>query len=73
MFVTRRDTWRESGWLVASDGNVAVHYDAGLVREHTEGVNTLNRLFLVNRYPRLTVYRESRVSTPRSLLKRSLR
>jgi hypothetical protein len=43
IYITDRDTWRESGWLVASNGTVVAHYDAGLVREHTENVATFNK------------------------------
>ncbi len=43
VYITDRDTWRESGWLVASSGNATARYDAGLVREHTENVATFNK------------------------------
>jgi len=43
VFITDRDTWKESGWLVATNGNVAAHYDAGVVSEHTENVATFNK------------------------------
>jgi hypothetical protein len=43
VYVTDRDTWKESGWLVAADGKIAGGASGRTVREHTENVKTFSR------------------------------
>jgi hypothetical protein len=42
VYITDRDSWKVSGWLVASNGMVVAREDARVVREHTENVKTFH-------------------------------
>jgi hypothetical protein len=42
VYLTDRDAWKESGWVVAADGHAAGTASGRVVREHTENVKTFN-------------------------------
>jgi hypothetical protein len=43
LYLTDRDTWKESGWMVAGDGKAVGGINGAVVREHTENVKTFNK------------------------------
>jgi hypothetical protein len=50
VYLTDRDTWKETGWVVAANGNAAGGASGRVVREQTENVKTFN-----NACPSVTV------------------
>jgi hypothetical protein len=43
LYLTDRDSWKESGWVAAANGNAAGGISGRVVREHTENVRTFNK------------------------------
>ena len=43
VYITDRDSWKEFGWIVASNRHASGAISGRIVREHTESVKTFNR------------------------------
>ena len=43
VYLTDRDSWKESGWIVASNRHASGAVSGRIVREHIESVKTFNR------------------------------